>query len=109
MDAAWKEPDLNHPHNIIFDFATRLGFAGLAAGLFLFWSYARLVYKLPHTLTSNWRPIAIGLVAVLVYIVVHGLVDHSLFLVDLSFAFFFLFAIGVWLQEKQRSAATPVD
>jgi O-antigen ligase len=109
MDAAWKEPNLNHPHNIFFDFATRLGLAGLAAGIFLFWSYARVVYKLPRTLTSNWRPIAIGLIAVLVYIVVHGLVDHSLFLVDLSFVFFFLLAIGVWLQERQRSAATPVD
>ena len=32
LDASWQEPNLSHPHNIILDFATRLGLLGVLAG-----------------------------------------------------------------------------
>ena len=33
LPAAWEEPSLNHPHNWILDWWTRLGLPGLALGL----------------------------------------------------------------------------
>ena len=41
LDAAWQEPNLNHPHNIILDFATRLGLLGLLAGGWMIFVLAR--------------------------------------------------------------------
>ncbi len=106
LDAAWKEPNLSHPHNLILDLATRLGIFGLASGTWLFWSYWSVSHKLPNSSTLQWKPVAIGLVAVLFGLIAHGLVDHSLFLVDLSFVFFFLLGLGVWIKNFGNKAVT---
>jgi O-antigen ligase len=108
MDAAWQEPNLNHPHNIFLDFATRLGLAGLLAGAWMFWSYLRVTIMLPGRVNSLWRPIAAGLIGALVYSFAHGLVDHSFFLVDLAFTFFLMFGLAIWLDENQVTNKTPV-
>lgn len=102
LDSAWREPNLNHPHNIVLDFATRLGFLGLLAGVWLFWSYWQVARRLPITVKREWRPIAIGLLGSLTYMIAHGLVDHSFFLVDLAFAFCLLLATAVWLQGSTQ-------
>jgi O-antigen ligase len=103
LESAWQEPNLNHPHNIILDFATRLGLFGLLAGAWLFWSYWQVARRLPMTVTREWRPVAIGLLGSLTYMIAHGLVDHSFFLVDLAFAFCLLLATAVWLQIRIRN------
>ncbi len=108
LDAAWQEPNLSHPHNIVLDFASRLGLAGLLAGAWLFWSYLRLALGLPGRVNYPWRPIAVGIIGALVYTVAHGLVDHSFFLVDLAFSFFFMLGLAVWLDENQVAAEMPV-
>ncbi|UCG23380.1 MAG: O-antigen ligase family protein, partial [Chloroflexota bacterium] len=54
LDAAWREPNLSHPHNIFLDFATRLGVAGLVAGAWLFWSYLRIALGLPRRIVPHW-------------------------------------------------------
>lgn len=102
FDAAWQEPDLNHPHNVILDFATRLGMLGLVAGGWLFWSLGRLLRRLPGRVSEVWRPVAIGLAAAFANMLAHGLVDHSFFLVDLSFAFYLMLGVAVWLAQGER-------
>jgi O-antigen ligase len=83
LPAAWQEPNLSHPHNVLFDFASRLGALGLIAGAGLIIGYGLLVKR---TLRVN-RPLAIGCAGLLAAMLAHGLVDHSFFLVELAYAF----------------------
>src|SRR5690606_41583389 len=87
LDPAWQEPFLNHPHNIVLDFATRLGMFGLLAGVWLFHALAANLYRLyQDVLVSGrgreWHPVIAALIAALAQTLSHGLVDHSFFLVD---------------------------
>jgi len=88
LPAAWEELSLSHPHNIVLDFWTRLGVLGLASGLWLF----------SAAFPSGWRAwwseldldrqaLLLGLLASLVATVAHGLIDNSIFLVDLAYVF----------------------
>ena len=73
----------------MLDFWTRLGLAGVAAGAWLLWGVGRAGWRLYWALpTGNERAAILGLLAGLVAGLAHGLVDNSLFLVDLSFFFF---------------------
>jgi O-antigen ligase len=107
MDAAWQEPNLNHPHNFILDFATRLGFLGLLTGLWLLIESGRTLSQSVKQSTSMWLPVSIGLSGSLAAIVAHGLVDHSFFLVDLAFSFFLVMGIVVRLLEYSEQAVNP--
>ncbi len=97
---AWREPHLNHPHNFVLDFATRLGLAGLLSGAWLWWALARQLWSLPQRLAPAWRPVAAGLAGGFVAMLAHGLVDHSFFLVDLSFVFYLFLGVAVWLGQS---------
>ncbi len=89
LPSAWQELNLSHPHNIVFDFWTRLGLAGLLSGAWLLTATAVAGWRLYRTLADgNPRWVILGLLAGLVAGLAHGLVDNSLFLVDLSFFFF---------------------
>jgi O-antigen ligase len=100
FDAAWQEPNLNHPHNIVLDFATRLGLLGLLAGSWLFYSLGRVIRRAMSRVMAEWQPVAVGLAGSLAAILAHGLVDHSFFLVDLAYAFFLLLGTAVWLNQR---------
>lgn len=101
FDAAWQEPNLSHPHNILLDFATRLGLAGLVTGMWLFWTFWRTAAPLPQRVAAEWRPVAIGLLAAFAHMLAHSLVDQSFFLVDLAYAFYLMLGTAVWLQANQ--------
>ena len=103
FDAAWQEPNLNHPHNILLDFATRLGLLGLLTGGWLFWEYGRRLKKLLNETQPVHLPLVIGLSGMVVDVVAHGLVDHSFFLVDLAFVFYLGLATAVWLHETESN------
>lgn len=100
LDAAWQEPNLNHPHNIFLDFATRLGLFGLIAGGWLIWETARSYMRNLKSTDAEWFPVAAGFSGALVAMIAHGLVDHSLFLIDLAYVFFLLVGVAVWLETK---------
>jgi O-antigen ligase len=60
LDAAWQEPNLNHPHNIFLDFATRLGLLGLLAGGWMIWVLARTLKRVLGKVSGQWLPVAAG-------------------------------------------------
>ena len=93
LSAAWQEPNLNHPHNILLDFATRLGLVGLVSGG---WLVGSAVWGLGQKVARGGAVLAVGLLGGLVHMLLHGLVDHSFFLVDLAFAFYLAAAFGAW-------------
>ena len=88
LPEAWQEPDLSHPHNLIFDWWTRLGVLGVVALLWLEVAFFKVGWRLHRQLReADLRLLALGLMASMVDFLAHGLVDHSFFLVDLAFVF----------------------
>ena len=105
LQEAWREPNLNHPHNILLDFATRLGVLGLLAGTWLFVRLGRHIQQALRGHTAESFPLAVGLAGALAASLAHGLVDHSFFLVDLAFAFFLLLGLARTLSADESAAA----
>jgi O-antigen ligase len=97
---AWREPNLNHPHNLLLDFGTRLGIFGLITGLWMLFELGKRLLSLPQRVVPEWRAVAVGLVAGFGALVAHGLVDHSFFLIDLAYVFMLMLGITVWLQMR---------
>lgn len=93
---AWQEPGLSHPHNILLDFWTRLGFGGVVTLLWLqfhFWRTSLSVYSRSE-LTSGLIPLVnIAAMASMVDLLAHGMVDNSVFVIDLSFIFLFILLV----------------
>jgi O-antigen ligase len=83
LPAAWQEPNLSHPHNVILDFAARLGALGLIVGIGMVLGY---IVQIKRTMPVN-RPLALGCAGLLAAMLSHGLVDHSFFLIELSYPF----------------------
>jgi O-antigen ligase len=104
LDAAWQEPNLNHPHNILLDFATRLGLLGLLAGGWMIWEAGRAIIRTIRGAGAEWLPVAAGLGGALAAMLAHGLVDHSFFLVDLAFTFYLILGVAVWLSSRVDEA-----
>lgn len=87
LPAAWQELNLSHPHNIVLDLATRLGVMGLVVGAWLFGAAVRRGRQIIAAAADGAWPLALGLVAGLIATVAHGLIDNSLFLMDLMALF----------------------
>jgi O-antigen ligase len=100
LNAAWQEPDLNHPHNLPLDLATRLGLVGLLIGGGLIAGLGRRVWQAARDRESAHWPLTLGLAGALTHLLLHGLVDHSLFLVDLAFSFYLLLGLSLWLNRE---------
>jgi len=93
LPAAWQELNLSHPHNILLDLWTRLGLLGVIAGAWAVGAGARLAWRLYRSAGSDTWPLALGLLAGLVVAVVHGMIDNSLFLIDLMALFLMSLAL----------------
>jgi O-antigen ligase len=103
LPAAWEESSLSHPHNVILDYAARLGLIGLATGVWLqaaFWKTAWPLRKLDDPMD---RALAIGLMASMADFMMHGLVDASFFVVDLAYIFFVTLALVQCLPYPESS------
>ncbi|GAC1473750.1 MAG: hypothetical protein PVSMB7_28080 [Chloroflexota bacterium] len=88
--AAGAEPCLSHPHDVLLDFWLSTGILGLLAFLWtsaVFWlkSWESLVHS-----TGFQRALLIGTMGSMLAASVHGLVDNSYFLEDLSLLFWLL-------------------
>jgi O-antigen ligase len=116
LPEAWQDPNLSHPHNIVFDYLSRLGLLGFAAGVWLqaaFWGLGWEVYRrLRPAPGARWAgreserrdllALTVGLMASMADMLAHGLVDNSFFLVDLACAFCLTLAL---MQHLRRLAA----
>ncbi len=103
---AWQEPELSHPHNIILDFWTRLGFFGvllLVFTQFAFWRTALHVYKRLNDPLP--RALIIGTMGAMVNLLAHGMVDNSIFLNDLTYVFALM--IGLMASIGTSELLTP--
>jgi O-antigen ligase len=101
--AAWQEPNLSHPHNVVLDYFSRLGVLGLAAGLWLQAAFWRLALPLRRLAHPDERALALGLMCSMVDFLAHGLVDNSYFLVDLAFAFCLTLALTAHLAQDKSA------
>ena len=107
-DAIW-DADLSHPHNFILDFWTRLSVFGAALfGLIqlLFWRRANSVIRKSRHLDPTLHALALGLAGSMVALLAHGLVDNSVFVIDLAFVFMFQLAAMTRLSQLGSSANT---
>jgi hypothetical protein len=100
---AWQEPNISQAHNILLDYGTRMGIAGLAAGAWLQTAFWRVALPLRRLADPEHRALALGLMASMVDFLAHGLVDASYFLVDLAFAFFLTLGVVQWLSRSENN------
>lgn len=83
----------SHPHNIVLDYWLNLGIMGLFVLLWLLWKYFRVAVNRVKAFTDTagadpvGRALALGLLALMVDFLVHGLIDNSYFLMDLALVF----------------------
>ncbi len=100
LPAAWQEPGLSHPHNVVLDWLTRLGVAGFAAGTAMVAGFVALIRR--GLRGPNTRVLAIAGAGYLAEVLAHGMVDHSFFLIDLMFVFMLLAGVMGWAVSKER-------
>jgi O-antigen ligase len=90
-----------YPHNIILNFWTELGLAGL---LLFIWIFAKAIFVSLKNLKNisklkiqNSKFLFLGLLSAIIVVIVHGLVDVPYFKNDLSCLFWILMAILILL------------
>ncbi len=92
LPSAWQEPNLNHPHNLLLDWWTRLGIPGLLLGLAWLglgtWSVLHWLRRGPT------RVLALGVLAAIAAGLAHGLIDVSYALPDLMIVWMLLFGLA---------------
>ncbi len=88
LPEAWEELDLSHPHNIVLDYWTRLGILGvIAIGWLLFTFFRKALHLYCKLEDRDLKALLLGLMASMVALLAHGMIDNSYFLVDLAFVF----------------------
>ncbi len=100
LPAAWREPDLSHPHNLVLDFWLSLGLPGILLIGLLLGRFVEVVIQEWRRRGALERALYAGTAGAMVDTVAHGLVDNSFFLVDLSVLFWLLFAIVATLRRS---------
>ncbi len=87
LPSAWQELNLSHPHNLVLDLATRLGVLGLLAAFWGIFAGLARCWRLVHNRDAAVWPLALGLLGGIAATLAHGLIDNSLFLIDLMALF----------------------
>jgi len=91
LPTAWQDPNLNHPHNFVLDWWTRLGLPGLLlAGLWIGGGVRRLWRQLSSGRDAG---LALGCLAAIAAALAHGLIDASFALPDLFLVWVLLLSI----------------
>ena len=85
LPAAWRDPSLNHPHNVLLDWWTRVGLPGLALAAAWLWLGVRAMWR---AATAN--ALAVGALGATAAALGHGLIDASYALPDLMLVWVFL-------------------
>ena len=85
LPSAWRDPSLNHPHNVILDWWTRLGLPGLALATAWLVLGVRSLWQ-----AAKRDALAVGALAAVAAALGHGLIDASYALPDLLLVWVFL-------------------
>ncbi len=92
---AWREPNLSHPHNFVLDFWARLGLGGLVIFLWMLLAFYQRAWKNFTTTRDVYtRALMLGLMASVVNMLAHGLIDAAYFVVDLAYLFMLTLALA---------------
>ncbi len=97
LPAAWQEPNISQAHNVVLNFATRLGILGLATAVWLQVGFWRRGLALRSVKDRDDRALALGLMGMMAAYLGHGLVDSAHFVIDLAFVFSFTLGLIQWL------------
>jgi putative inorganic carbon (hco3(-)) transporter len=98
---AGAEPCLSHPHNEFLDFWLSSGILGLISYVFLlyvFWKTGIQTWR--RSTGESTRTLLLAVMAAMLAGVIHGLIDNSYFLVDLSLFFWLFCAVVSWLTDE---------
>ena len=100
LPEAWREPNLSHPHNFVLDFWVRLGIGGLAIFIWMLIAFFKRAWENFMELSRNGTrfrsyptALMLGLMASVVNMLAHGLIDASFFVVDLAYVFMLTLAL----------------
>ena len=108
LPAAWQQPDLSQPHNVLLNYWVRLGILGLAAGIWLQLAFWRMIWRTQRRL--KWfaprppRALAVGLMGCMAAFLAHGMVDATHFVIDLAFIFFAVLGLTHQLYKEAHHA-----
>lgn len=92
---AEADPNLSHPHNYLFDFWLRLGIMGVVLFCLFQWGFWRSVLRLRTNSTDLLsQAILIGLIGSMANLLAHGLIDNSVYVLDLAYVFAFQLALA---------------
>jgi O-antigen ligase len=97
LPTAWEEFNLSHPHNVLLDYAARLGVGGVVGLIWMQVIFWRAVVPLRKRNNPVVKALAIGLAGSMAGFLAHGMVDAAYFIVDLAFVAMFSLALVVWL------------
>jgi hypothetical protein len=73
---------------------------GLVAGLWLQIAFWRRALASQRLVDRDQRALVLGLMGSMAYTLAHGLIDASIFFVDLAFAFLLTLGLVQWLPEE---------
>jgi O-antigen ligase len=95
---AWQEPNLSHPHNIVLDFWVRLGIGGVLWLIAVQSAFWRGMFQTIREIKLQEQDLMrfallVGTAGSMVNLLAHGLVDNSVFVIDLAFVFMLLLAL----------------
>jgi O-antigen ligase len=88
--------DLSHPHNVLLDFWVRLGIGGvllLIVGQIVFWRACLSLLAAWQNRDAMARALIIGAMGAMAALLAHGLIDNSVYVLDLVYIFMLLWAI----------------
>ncbi|HEX6508157.1 MAG TPA: O-antigen ligase family protein, partial [Chloroflexota bacterium] len=102
---AGAEPCLSHPHDEFLDFWLSAGVLGLVSYLWLLYVFWNVAIRLgSRARFRDDRAAILGTMAAMAASVIHGLIDNSYFLVDLSLLFWLLCAFFSWMWTDGQAA-----
>ena len=99
--AAWREPNLSHPHNILLHWWLALGIMGVVLLVWQQVAFWRRVWRTRRTPKPFEQALVWGCAALMVDTLAHGLIDNSYFLVDLAFVWMWVLAVVGWVDDRR--------
>lgn len=103
---AWQDPHLSHPHNILLDFWIRLGLGGVSLLVAFQWWFWQSIAS-GKALSDNqpekqviFTAIRLGILGSMVNLLAHGLIDNSVFVLDLVYVFVLLLTLAMFLRHR---------